>query len=143
MILRCFWCSLLGIWMLICSNHSYQPGLAMPPLFLFWGGGMVQSWLLGVCGTNEYTNAQVGDAGGLFESLDPALCGAAVYFVHCSSSSLLHPRTSPVWGFFQSSVYLQCSFAWTGSFAWAPLLQGPIFIGISLLQGLIFIRCSS
>ena len=139
-------------------------GWSCHPFFLFfWGGGMVQSWLLGVCGTNEYTNAQVGDAGGLFESLDPALHGAvpahpstsssvpvpvylphpvAVYFVHCSSSSLLHPRTSPVWGFFQSSVYLQCSFTWTGSFAWAPLLQGLIFIGISLLQGLIFIGIS-
>ena len=50
---------------------------------------------------NEYTDAQVGDAGGLFKSLDPAPCGAVpassapvpVYLIQCcsSSSSLPHP----------------------------------------------------
>ena len=62
---------------------------------------------------NEYTDAQVGDAGGLFKSLDPAPCGAVpVYLIHCSSSSLPHPMFQ-----FQSTssnvpvpVYLiQCS----------------------------------
>ena len=41
---------------------------------------------------NEYTDAQVGDAGGLFKSLDPAPCGAGpAYLIQCSSSSLPHP----------------------------------------------------
>ena len=53
---------------------------------------------------NEYTDAQVGDAGGLFKSLDPAPCGAVpasslpdpvppvpVYLIQCCSSSLPHP----------------------------------------------------
>ena len=41
---------------------------------------------------NEYTDAQVGDAGGLFKSLDPAPCGAVpAYLTQCSSSSLPHP----------------------------------------------------
>ena len=57
---------------------------------------MVQSWLLGVCGTNEYTDAQVGDAGGLFESIDPAPCEAVPAHRSTSSSvpvpwSLLRP----------------------------------------------------
>ena len=46
-----------------------------------------------------------------------------------------------MWGSFQSTC-MQCSFTWTGSFSWAPLLQGLISIGISLLQGLIFIGIS-
>ena len=41
---------------------------------------------------NEYTDAQVGDAGGLFKSLDPAPCGAVpAYLTQCASSSLPHP----------------------------------------------------
>ena len=41
---------------------------------------------------NEYTDAQVGDAGGLFKSLDPAPCGAVpAYLIQCSSSSLPDP----------------------------------------------------
>ena len=37
---------------------------------------------------NEYTDAQVGDAGGLFKSLDPIPCGAVpAYLIECSSSS--------------------------------------------------------
>ena len=41
---------------------------------------------------NEYTDAQVGDAGGLFKSLGPALCGAVpVFLIQCSGSSLHHP----------------------------------------------------
>ena len=41
---------------------------------------------------NEYTDAQVWDAGGLFKSLDPAPCGAVpAYLTQCSSSSLPHP----------------------------------------------------
>ena len=41
---------------------------------------------------NEYTDAQVGDAGGLFQSLDPAPCGAVpAYLIHCSSSNLPDP----------------------------------------------------
>ena len=31
---------------------------------------------------NEYTDAQVGDAGGLFKSLDPAPCGAVPVYPH-------------------------------------------------------------
>ena len=38
---------------------------------------------------NKYTNAQVGDTGGLFESLDPAPCGAVPAFRSTSSSSSL------------------------------------------------------
>ena len=93
----------------------------MPPSVLIFGGWHGRSWLLGVCGTNEYTDAQVGDAGGLFESLDPAPCGAVpvhpvyrsssslptsypvpVYFVQCSSSSL--PTSYPV-----PVYFVQCS----------------------------------
>ena len=124
----CFWSSLLGIWMLICSNHSYQPGLAMPPFFFFlgWHG---QSCLLEVCGTNEYTDAQVGDAEGLFKSLNPAPCGVhpvylisvpvtvwlshpvPAYFDQCSSSSLLHPRTiDPHWDFCSARTHLHWDF---------------------------------
>ena len=68
----------------------------MPPsVLIFFGGWHGRSWLLGVCGTNEYTDAQVGDAGGLFESLDPAPCGAVpVHPVYRSSSSL--PTSYPV-----------------------------------------------
>ena len=41
---------------------------------------------------NEYTDAQVGDAGGLFKSLDPALCGAVpAYLMQCCNSSLPDP----------------------------------------------------
>ena len=41
---------------------------------------------------NEYTNAQVGDTGGLFKSLDPALCGVVpAYFIQCPSSNLPCP----------------------------------------------------
>ena len=41
---------------------------------------------------NEYTDAQVGDAGGLFKSLDPAPCRAVpAYLIQCSSSSLPDP----------------------------------------------------
>ena len=49
---------------------------------------------------NEYTDTQVGDAGGLFKSLEPALCGAVpasssapvpVFLIQCSGSSLPHP----------------------------------------------------
>ena len=41
---------------------------------------------------NEYTDAQVGDAGGLFKSLDPAPCGAVrAYLIQCSCSSLPDP----------------------------------------------------
>ena len=62
-----------------CSFVLITPlsqGWPCHPPFLFLGGWHGQSWLLGVCGTNEYTDAQVGDAGGLFESLDPVPCGA-------------------------------------------------------------------
>ena len=38
------------------------------------------------------SEVQVGDAGGLFKSLDPALCGAVpAYLIQCSSSSLPDP----------------------------------------------------
>ena len=59
----------------------------------------------------------------VFQFQSTYLISVQVYFVQCSSSSLLHPWTSPVWGFFQSSLYTckQCSFTWTGSFSWAPL----------------------
>ena len=41
---------------------------------------------------NEYTDAQVGDTGGLFKSLDPVPCGAVpAYLIECSSSSLPDP----------------------------------------------------
>ena len=41
---------------------------------------------------NEYTDAQVWDARGLFKSLDPAPCGAVpAYLTQCSSSSLPQP----------------------------------------------------
>ena len=86
---------------------------------------------------NEYTDAQVGDPGGLFKSLDPALCGAVpayliqwsssslpdpVLLIQCSGSSLRHPVLQ-----FQSTsssaavpVYLiQCS----GSSLRHPVLQ--------------------
>ena len=70
---------------------------------------------------NEYTDAQVGDAGGLFKSLDPAPCGAvAAYLIQYSSSSLPDPAFQ-----FQSTsssaavpVYLiQCSSSSLTSFS--------------------------
>ena len=45
---------------------------------------------------NEYTDAQVGDAGGLFKSLDPAPCGAVPvyciqYLIQCSTFNFPDP----------------------------------------------------
>ena len=64
---------------------------------------------------NEYTDAQVGDAGGLFKSLDPAPCGAVpAYLIQCCSSSLPHPV---LW--FHAVCLIHCS----GSILPHPMFQ--------------------
>ena len=60
---------------------------------------------------NEYTDAQVGDTGGLFKSLDPAPCGAVpAYIPHpvLQFQSSLSSAPVPVYliKYFRSSLYL-------------------------------------
>ena len=76
-------CSSLGVLVL----SFLQPGLASHPkkkcLGVFFCLFVVASSDLVVgMQDSEYTDAQVGDAGGLFKSLDPALCGAVPAYPH-------------------------------------------------------------
>ena len=87
-------CSSLGLCVLICPPFL-QSGLASHPflkffIFIFKFFFVVATLALVVgMQDNESTDAQVGDAGGLFKSLDPAPCGAVpAYLIQCSSSSL-------------------------------------------------------
>ena len=92
---------------------------------------------------NEYTDAQVGDARGLFKSLDPVPCGAVpAHLIQCSSFSLPDPMLR-----FQStssSALVPCSlpypvlqFQSTSSIALVPYIQSassslphPVLIGL-------------
>ena len=99
---------------------------------------------------NEYTDAQVGDARGLFELLDPVPCGTVpAYLIQCSSSSLHHSvlQVQPTSSSASDPVYfIQCcscslahpalQFQSTSSSALVPFsllhlvlqLQSPSFI---------------
>ena len=90
---------------------------------------------------NEYTDAQVGDAGGLFKSLDPAPCGAVpAYLIQCSSSSLPDPvlRFQSTSSSASDPVYLiQCSMQSGSSSAPVPCsLAHPVlrFHAVWLIQ---------
>ena len=92
---------------------------------------------------NEYTDAQVGDAGGLFKSLDPAPCGAVpAYLIQCCSSSLPHPVLQ-----FQSTsssaavpVYLiQCSGSMQSA---SPVQKTLIFCSLFLFLYILFFQIS-
>ena len=66
---------------------------------------------------NEYTDAQGGDARGLFKSLDPAPCGAVpAYLIQCSSSNLPDPV---LW--FQSTSSSASDPVYTSSTATVPV----------------------
>ena len=70
--------------------HSYNQGWLATHFILFYYYFFVVASPALVVGMHD--NTQVGDAGGLFKSLDPALCGTVpAYLIQCSSSSLPDP----------------------------------------------------
>ena len=156
-----FWCSLLGIRMLICSNHSYQPGSAMPPSFSFFLGGLAWSilvgrsvrdkWVYRCPGWGRRRSLRVTRSSPMWGSSSTS--GLAHLVFQLQSNYLIQfqstSTSAPVPVYFD-----QCSsFQSTSTSAPVPVhfdqcssssLLHPrtIPIGISLLQGLIFIGIS-
>ena len=71
---------------------------------------------------NEYTDAQVGDAGGLFKSLDPAPCGAVpVYLIQSPIPVYLIQSPIPVY-------LIQCSSSMQSASSSGALVPVPVYL---------------